>query len=63
MAVIVKHTAFFKFIALEHMPKKCVILSQTNFLNKIHCCSIRNSQKLQRTLMSFNRRMNKLSIS
>lgn len=28
MAVIVKHTAFFKFIALEHMPKKCVILSQ-----------------------------------
>jgi len=45
------------YTSLEHIPKRCSNIQQRHVLHYVHRSLIYNSQKLERTLMPFNRGM------
>ena len=45
-----------------HIPKGCPILPQGRLLNSVHNCFAHNSQKLERTQMYLNRRMDEENV-
>jgi hypothetical protein len=51
------HTCFSHYTTLENIPKRCPMMAQEHVFHYVHSSLVSNSQKLETTQMSHNRRM------